>query len=122
VSAPRGGGLGRAGASKELEPDDPHALVGNEVDADADADVEMADALLEEFLCLGWEGERLIDLFRRPHFRAAHLVWRRRGETYVRERLARATTRIRPRATASAGGVGPVAPPERAGEVGVPRG
>ena len=70
--------------AKPFEPDDPLALVGVAVPADADALDEMARCLVEEYLREGWEEERLLALFRNPFYRTPHMIYRARGEAYVR--------------------------------------
>jgi hypothetical protein len=70
--------------AKKLDPDDPMALVGVAVPADADALDEMARCLVEEYLREGWAEERLLALFRNPFYRTPHLIYRARGEEYVR--------------------------------------
>jgi len=71
--------------TKPFEPDDPLALVGVAVPADADALDEMARCLVEEYLRDGWEEGRLLALFRSPFYRTPHLIYRARGEEYVRQ-------------------------------------
>ena len=70
--------------AKAFEPDDPLALVGVAVPADADALDEMARCLVEEYGREGWEEERLLALFRNPFYRTPHMIYRARGEAYVR--------------------------------------
>ncbi len=83
---------------KPAEPDDPMALVGVGLPA-GDPDL-MAECLVDEYARLGLGDEALLRIFRDPAFPGAHAVWRRRGETYVRELIARARTRWgRPRFT-----------------------
>jgi hypothetical protein len=71
-------------AGKPLEPDDPLALVGVALDADAGDEDAMARCLVEEYVRAGWTEERLLALFRNPFYRALHAIYRRRGEEAVR--------------------------------------
>jgi len=80
-------------AVKPFEPDDPMGLVGVAVPADADALDEMARCLVEEYLREGWAAERLLGLFRNPFYRTPHLIYRARGEEYVRVLVADTLTR-----------------------------
>lgn len=45
----------------------------------------MAEALVEEYVLLGWDAPRLMSLFVNPLFVATHRIYRQKGETYVRE-------------------------------------
>lgn len=53
-----------------------------------DTTVEMADTFIEEFLRLGYGPEHVLALFRNPHYLGPRLVLQRRGEPFVRERIA----------------------------------
>ena len=78
---------------KPFEPDDPMELVGVAVDADAAALDEMARCFIEEYLREGWGEARLLALFRNPFYRAPHLIYRLRGEGYVKELIAETAAR-----------------------------
>ena len=54
------------------EPDDPHVLVGVSLPGDATAVREMAAAFIDEFAQLGFERERLLQLFENPFYAGAH--------------------------------------------------
>ncbi len=71
-------------SAKPFAPDDPLELVGVEVPADDGALDEMARTFVEEYLREGWDERRLLALFRNPFYRAPHLIYRARGEAYVR--------------------------------------
>jgi hypothetical protein len=68
-------------ARKLFEDDDPMELIQVCV---PEGDIEaMAECFVEEFICLGYDSERLLDLFRNPFYAGAHAVYRQRGEAYV---------------------------------------
>ena len=89
--------LGPAGAAKTSEPDDPLELVGVLVPLDDGAFEatfdEMARTLVEEYVREGWSDARLLTLFRSPFYAGLHVIWRRRGEGWVRDLLAQTRTR-----------------------------
>jgi hypothetical protein len=45
----------------------------------------MARCLIEEFLLMGLDEERLLGLFRNPFYRGPHAIYQARGEAFVRE-------------------------------------
>ncbi len=75
-------------AAKPFEPDDPLALVGVALPPSEDALEEMARTFVQEYLLQGWDERRLLAIFRNPFYRAPHLVYRARGEEYVRRLIA----------------------------------
>ena len=79
--------------AKAFEPDDPLALVGVAVPADADALDEMARCLVEEYVREGWEEGCLLALFRDPFYRTPHMIYRARGEEYVRQLIEQVRAR-----------------------------
>jgi hypothetical protein len=83
------------GASKPAEPDDPLALVGVPVAIDEATFDEMADVFIDEFVRDGWSDERLLAFFRSPFYAGLHVIWRRRGEAWVRGRIGVARARWR---------------------------
>jgi hypothetical protein len=67
----------------EPDPTDPTLLIGVEVPADADSDLEMAYAFAEEFACLGFTEDRLLSLFHEPFYAGAHRALRSLGEEKI---------------------------------------
>src|SRR5262245_46586386 len=65
------------------DPTDPTMLVGTEVPAAADSDLEMAYAFAEEFAALGFSESRLLSLFRQPFYAGAHRALLRLGEERI---------------------------------------
>ena len=71
---------------KPLEPEDPLALVGVVLERGPDdgALTEMAWCFVEEYVRMGWSGERIMRLFRNPFYRGPHQILRMKGEDFVR--------------------------------------
>ncbi|MBE7417548.1 MAG: hypothetical protein HS128_07280 [Ideonella sp.] len=67
---------------KPVAHDDPMELVGMSLPA-ADPQA-MARCLIEEYLLLGWDEQRIAQLFARPAFRATHALQCTLGEERVR--------------------------------------
>lgn len=80
-------------SAKPAEPDDPLTLVGVAVPVDEATFDEMADVVIEDFVRDGWPEDRLLAFFRSPFYAGLHVVWRRRGEAWVRERITAARAR-----------------------------
>ncbi len=76
--------LGPSGVTKDAEPDDPMELVGVPVPVDETTFDDMARCLVEEYVRDGWADERLLPLFRSPFYAGLHVIWRRRGDAWVR--------------------------------------
>ncbi|MFQ5790640.1 MAG: hypothetical protein ACE5JI_09220 [Acidobacteriota bacterium] len=66
------------------DPSDPNVLMGVSVPADEESTREMAIAFAEEFAALGFDEERLMNLFRRKHYAGAHRAYRMLGEAEIR--------------------------------------
>jgi len=65
------------------EPDDPHVLVGVSLPGDASATREMAEAFSDEFAQMGFDGDRILRLFRTPFYAGAHAALQLLGEAEV---------------------------------------
>jgi len=76
------------GAAHAAEADDPLALVGVPVPVDEATFDEMARCFIEEFVRDGWDDARLLALFRSPFYAGLHVIWLRRGEAWVVDRIA----------------------------------
>jgi len=74
---------------KEHEAEDPLELVGVQMkEGPDDQDLaEMAGCFIEEYARMGWNGERILKLFRNPFYRGPYQILRARGEEFVRERI-----------------------------------
>ncbi|MFQ5525434.1 MAG: hypothetical protein ACE5GX_04165 [Thermoanaerobaculia bacterium] len=75
---------------REPDPQDPHELVGVTVPGDRESMREMAATFAEEFAALGFNEDRLLDLFRKPQYAGAHRAYRELGEVEVRRIVAEA--------------------------------
>ena len=77
----------------EPDPSDPNVLIGVCLPAEQESLEEMARSFAEEFASLGYDEERLMEIFRRPHYAGAHQAYRVLGESVVR-RLVRESLEI----------------------------
>ncbi len=82
-----------ASDQKLAEPDDPLALVGVAVPVDEATFDAMAEVFIDEFVRDGWPDDRLLSFFRSPFYAGLHVIWRRRGEAWVRGQIAAARAR-----------------------------
>lgn len=73
---------------KKPEPDDPMEIMGVEVSGPAVGEGEgleaMGRAFIEEFLMAGWGPDRLMAMFQNAAYQGPHLVYRHKGEAFVR--------------------------------------
>lgn len=46
---------------------------------------EMTTSIIEEYARIGWNSDRILSLFRNPHFRMTYTIYKQNGEEYVRE-------------------------------------
>jgi hypothetical protein len=76
---------------QDPDPSDPNVLVGVSLPGDEETTREMAAAFVEEFALLGFDEERLMSLFRRPHYEGAHRAYLLLGEEEIRRMVAEAT-------------------------------
>ena len=74
---------------KDAEQDDPMELMGMLAPGDADSDLRQAEALIQEFMLMGYDRQHLLALFREPHYQATHRLWKTQGEAYVQELIDR---------------------------------
>jgi hypothetical protein len=65
--------------------DDPMVLVGTEVAADSQTDLEMAYTFAEEFARLGFDEKRLLRIFTSPSYAGAHRLLQALGEEPIRD-------------------------------------
>lgn len=66
-----------------FESEDPMELVGMVVPGEAGQLEAMAECLVEEYVRMGWDEERLMNLFINPMFMATYRVYRHKGKDYV---------------------------------------
>jgi hypothetical protein len=77
--------------AKEAEPEDPMLLAG--VSFPGNAEEEMAECFVEEYILQGFGDADLLRLFTAPFFAGTHAVYRARGEAYVKDLIARVRAR-----------------------------
>lgn len=68
----------------EFVEEDPMELVGMVLPGEAGQLEAMAECIIEEYVRLGWNEQRLMTLFVNPMFMATHRIYRLKGEDYVR--------------------------------------
>ncbi len=79
-------------ARKQFEDDDPMELIQVYLpQGDPEA---MAECFVEEFIWLGYDSQRLLDLFRNPFYAGAHAIYRSRGEAHVLKLIDRMRKRF----------------------------
>ncbi len=70
---------------KEPEPDDPIEMIGVELPNQTEEQLrDMALCFAEEFVREGWKEEELMKLFKNPLYHGPHLVWKQKGDEFVR--------------------------------------
>lgn len=70
---------------KAFAKEDPMELVGMVMPGEPGTLEKMAEALIDEYVRLGWDERRLMTLFTNPMFMATHRIYRQKGEAYVRD-------------------------------------
>lgn len=83
------------GVPLPLHEEDPYQLVGMVMPGEAGQLEAMAEALVEEYVMLGWKEKRLMTLFTNPFYLATHRIYRQKGEEYVRDLIAQICARWR---------------------------
>ncbi|MCS6844443.1 MAG: hypothetical protein NZ528_09025 [Caldilineales bacterium] len=73
----------------EFVAEDPMALVAVVLPGEPGMLETMAEAIVEEYVRLGWDEPRLMTLFVHPMFMATHRIYRQKGKAYVRELIRR---------------------------------
>jgi hypothetical protein len=79
----------------EFVGEDPMELVGMVMPGAPGMLEAMAEALVEEYVLLGWDAPRLMTLFVNPLFVATHRIYRQKGELYVRELIEATCAKFR---------------------------
>ena len=63
--------------------EDPYELVGMVIPGEEGQTEAMAQALLEEFILLGWGKKQLMTLFTSPLYLGTHRIYQEKGEAWV---------------------------------------
>jgi hypothetical protein len=77
----------------EFVDEDPMELVGMVMPGEPGMLETMAEIIVDEYVRLGWDEERLMTLFVNPMFMSTHRIYRQKGEPYVRELIREVTAR-----------------------------
>ncbi|MFQ5613057.1 MAG: hypothetical protein ACE5H9_13090 [Anaerolineae bacterium] len=77
----------------EFVAEDPMELVGIVLPGEAGQLEAMAECIIEEYVRLGWNEQRLMTLFVNPMFLATHRIYRLKGEAYVRQLIRKTCAR-----------------------------
>jgi len=73
---------------EDPDPQDPMMLVGVSLPGDRESQVDMTYAFAEEFARMGYDEARILALFQKPFYAAAHRAWADLGADRV-ERIVR---------------------------------
>lgn len=76
-------------AEKHFDAEDPMAFVGVGMECDEANFNEMVEAVIEEFMLMGWPDARILEMFRQPFYQLPHAVLKLKGEPYVSDAIAR---------------------------------
>ena len=81
----------------ECDPEDPVEIVGLELSNQTEAQLrDMALCFAEEFVREGWAKERLLQMFKNPFYQGPHLVWKQKGDEFIRQVIQEAMKMWRP--------------------------
>ncbi len=72
----------------EFDVEDPLELNGITLLTEEDTTDEMAECFIEEFMRLGYGAQQILALFRNPYYLGMNMVLEKRGEPFVRDRIA----------------------------------
>ena len=81
----------------EFDPEDPIEIVGIELSHQTESQLhDMALCFAEEFVREGWNKERLLKMFQSPFYQGPYLVWKQKGDDFVKSIIDEATRMWRP--------------------------
>lgn len=72
----------------EFDFEDPFELNGVALQTDEDTTDAMCECFIEEFMRMGYNAKQILALFRNPHYLGMNMVLEKRGEEFVRQRVA----------------------------------
>src|SRR5437867_10004215 len=72
----------------EFDFEDPLELNGVGLMCDEDTTEPMTECFVEEFMRLGYNHKQILALFRNPHYLGMNLAFQKRGEQFVRDKIA----------------------------------
>lgn len=73
------------GVPLPVHEEDPYELVGMVIPGEEGQTEAMAQALLEEFILLGWGPKQLMSLFTSPLYLGTHRIYQEKGEVWVQD-------------------------------------
>lgn len=76
-------------ADKLFDPEDPMHFMGVGMACDPKEFDEMVEAVIEEFLLMGWTDRMVLQMFHTPFYQLPYSVLQQKGEAYVLEAMAR---------------------------------
>ena len=80
---------------KHFEEDDPMGLVGTVLPGEEGTLEAMAETIVEEYVRLGWDPNRLMTLFVNPTFLGTHRIYQLKGKTYVQDLIRKTCAKWR---------------------------
>ncbi len=72
----------------EFDTEDPLELNGVALVTEQDTTDAMCECFVEEFMRMGYSPMQVLAFFRNPHYLGMSLVLEKRGEQFIRERVA----------------------------------
>ncbi|MCB9719799.1 MAG: hypothetical protein H6756_02905 [Candidatus Omnitrophica bacterium] len=84
-------------ARKESEKDDPLEMIGIQLPNQTEEQLrDMALCFAEEFVREGWSVDRLFKMFKNPFYQGPYMVWKQKGDEYVKSVIDDALKMWRP--------------------------
>ena len=68
--------------------EDPYELIGMVIPGEPGQTEAMAQAVIEEFILLGWHEKQLMTLFTSPLYLGTHRIYQEKGEAWVQDLIA----------------------------------
>lgn len=82
---------------KEFESEDPMEIIGVELPHQSKEQLhDMALCFAEEFIRDGWDQEKIFQMFKTPFYQGPHLVWKQKGDDFVKSVIQEALQIWRP--------------------------
>lgn len=75
-------------ANKEFEEEDPMQMNATEIPCDERHFDEMVEAIIEEYMMLGWNDEQILKLFNTKFFQLTYSIRQKKGEDYIKNKIA----------------------------------
>ena len=83
---------------KESEADDPIEMIGIQLSNQTEEQLrDMALCFAEEFVREGWDEEKLMKMFKSPFYQGPYMVWKQKGDEYVKSVIDDAVNMWRPK-------------------------